>query len=138
MELAESQLILLPDIDRLAARKTIFLSQSLFPNVPVAHAGDDEDIQQSSAWADHALATLGRGATSVAELQQSAAAIVKECHGCCSQMTKSIAKIGCSGKFPNNAERDLFRLLELPVDTHSKFDNILVIVLYKPDFVWEG
>ena len=79
---------------------------------PSAHAGASEEI--STAWADHALSNLGRGATSVADLQQSAAAIVAESNGHVSSTTHGIARIGCSGKYPNNAERDLFRLLDLP------------------------
>ena len=77
-----------------------------------AHAGEEND---SSAWADHALATLGRGAMSVSELQQSAAAMVKECGGNCSSMTRAIAQLDCHGRYPANCERDLFRLLDLPI-----------------------
>lgn len=75
--------------------------------------GEEND---SSAWADHALATLGRGAMSVSELQQSAAAMVKECGGNCSSMTRAIAQLGCHGRYPANCERDLFRLLDLPIE----------------------
>ena len=48
---------------------------------------------------------------------EAAAACVAESGGHCSSLTRAIAKIGCSGRFPGNAERDLFRLLSLPVDS---------------------
>ena len=89
-----------------------------------AHAGEEHE---SSAWADHALATLGRGAMSVSELQQSAAAMVKECRGNCSSMTRAIAQLGCHGRYPANCERDLFRLLELPIaSSHLLWVYVLI------------
>ena len=66
---------------------------------------------------DHLLASLGRGATSCVEIQESAMAMVRESNGNCSAVTKAISRIGCSGKFPGNCERDLFRVLTLPVET---------------------
>lgn len=35
--------------------------------------------------------------------------------GTMSPLTQKLARLGCSGKFPNNVERDLFRALQLPV-----------------------
>ena len=67
-------------------------------------------------FADHLLASLGRGATSCSEIQESAMAMVMESNGNCSAVTKAISRIGCSGKFPGNCERDLFRVLALPVE----------------------
>ena len=67
------------------------------------------------AFADNMLSSLGRGATSCAELQEAAEAMVQESGGHCSQVTRAIAKIGSHGRFPGNAERDLFRVLSLPV-----------------------
>ena len=39
----------------------------------------------------------------------------KESRGNCHELTKRIAKTGCSGKWPANVERDLMSALELPV-----------------------
>ncbi|CAE7296075.1 unnamed protein product, partial [Symbiodinium microadriaticum] len=64
------------------------------------------------------LATLGRGATSVAELQKSAAAMVKESRGNCSAATKMMARAGTAGKHPGNIERDIMRHLGLPLQIH--------------------
>ncbi|CAE7508782.1 unnamed protein product [Symbiodinium sp. CCMP2592] len=64
------------------------------------------------------LATLGRGATSVAEMQKAAAAMVKESRGNCSSATKMMARAGTSGKHPNNIERDIMRHLGLPLPIH--------------------
>ena len=41
----------------------------------------------------------------------------KESNGNCSEITKKISKIGASGKFPANAERDLMTALDLPIVT---------------------
>ena len=79
-------------------------------------------------FADNLLASLGRGATTCHELQEAAQAMVLESEGHCSKVTRAIAKIGCSGKFPGNCERDLWRILSLPVETC--LCNILV--LYVP------
>ena len=43
-------------------------------------------------------------ATSTAELQKAAAAMVKESKNNCSDMTRMFAKAGTSGKFPGNVE----------------------------------
>lgn len=72
---------------------------------------------ESSEFADFLLATLGKGATSVSGLQTAAMAMVRESGGHCSQLTKKLARIGGAGAFPQNAERDLFRILELPIDS---------------------
>lgn len=40
----------------------------------------------------------------------------EESGGHCSELTKKLAGIGSHGRYPNNAERDLFRILQLPVD----------------------
>lgn len=104
-----------------------------------SHAGADDVNREgrgSTAWADHALANLGRGATSVADLQKSAAAIVIESGGNCSQTTKSIARIGSSGRFLNNAERDLFRLLDLPIASPSIEEHIFCHFKFTGIFLW--
>lgn len=67
-------------------------------------------------FADTLLASLGRGATSCAEIQEAAMAMVLESQGNCSHVTRAIARIGCNGKWPGNCERDLFRVLSLPVE----------------------
>ena len=67
--------------------------------------------EENMEFAHHLLSTLGRGASTCAGLQEAAAACVAESGGHCSSLTRAIAKIGCSGRFPGNAERDLFRLL---------------------------
>ena len=46
---------------------------------------------------------------------EAAAACVAESGVHCSSLMRAIAKIGCSGRFPGNAERYLFRVLSLPV-----------------------
>lgn len=71
------------------------------------------------AFADVMLASLGRGATTCSELQEAARAMVLESGGACSKVTRAIARIGSHGKFPGNAERDLFRALALPVVTQD-------------------
>ena len=43
-------------------------------------------------------------ATSTAELQRAAAAMVKESRNNCSDMTRQFAKAGCAGKYPGNVE----------------------------------
>ena len=77
---------------------------------PAGELGADE-----APFADVLLASLGRGATSCYELQEAAAAMVRESGGTCSSVTRAIARIGTSGKHPGNCERDLFRALSLPV-----------------------
>ena len=79
-----------------------------------SHAGcliNEENME----FAHHLLSTLGRGASTCAGLQEAAAACVAESGGHCSSLTRAIAKIGCSRRFPGNAERDLLRVLSLPV-----------------------
>ena len=68
------------------------------------------------AFADHLLASLGRGATSCVGIQEAAAAMCLEAGDHVSDTTKAIARIGTSGRHPWNCERDLFRLLSLPVE----------------------
>ena len=94
------------------------------PKNSISHAGaasssssrrDAASSIQSTVFADHLLSQLGKGAETCAGLQQAAAAMVLESDGHCSHMTKRMASIGSYGKHPRNAERDLFRLLDLPV-----------------------
>ena len=35
-----------------------------------------------------------------------------------SPLTRRLARLGAHGRYPNNIERDLFRVLELPVPVH--------------------
>ena len=86
----------------------------LIQSKPIAGEQLDEG---SAPFADHLLATLGRGASTCADIQEAAYAMLLESQGHCSKITRSIAKIGCWGKFPGNAERDLFRTLSLPVES---------------------
>ena len=79
-------------------------------------AGTGALNEASMPFADSLLASLGRGAQSCTQLQESAMAMVLESEGHCSSVTKAISKIGCSGKYPGNCERDLFNILSLPVD----------------------
>lgn len=72
--------------------------------------------EHQSAFADHILCNLGKGAESCAGLQQAAAAVVVESQGHCSQLTKQLASIGTAGANSRNCERDLFRLLRLPIE----------------------
>ena len=67
-------------------------------------------------FADYLLGSLGRGAMSRKDLQEAAHSVVLESHGNCSKVTKSIANIATHGQHPQNAERDLFRLLSLPCE----------------------
>ncbi|CAE7221914.1 unnamed protein product [Symbiodinium sp. CCMP2592] len=58
----------------------------------------------------------GKAATSCAELQRAAAAMVAEAgEDHVSEWTRKMSRIGCSGKYPGNCERDLFRALQLPI-----------------------
>lgn len=50
----------------------------------------------------------------------------KESHGNCHELTKRIAKTGCSGKWPANVERDLMTPLELPVASWQANSCILL------------
>ena len=54
----------------------------------------------------------------MAELQKSAAAMVKESRGNCSAATKMMARAGTAGKHPGNIERDIMRHLGLPLQIH--------------------
>ena len=54
-------------------------------------------------------------ASTAAELQQAAAAMIKETGGVASALTHRIAKAGCCGRYPNNVPRDIGRALELPL-----------------------
>ena len=72
--------------------------------------------EHQSAFADHLLCNLGKGAESCAGLQQAAAAVVVASQGHCSQLTKQLAGIGTAGANSRNCERDLFRLLRLPIE----------------------
>ena len=81
-----------------------------------ASSASFEGNQDSQEFADHMLSSLGRGATTCSELQEAAMAMVLESKGHCSTLTHAISKIGCSGKYPANCERDLFKLLDLPVE----------------------
>ena len=56
-------------------------------------------------------------ATSAAQLQQAALAMVRESRGRCSQATINFAKAGSWGKYPGNIERDLMRSLQLPIES---------------------
>ena len=82
---------------------------------------------RNSVFADHLLSQLGKGAESCAGLQQAAAAMVIESGGNCSNITKRMASIGSCGKHPRNCERDLFRLMDLPVVSWiSDWDNFAI------------
>ena len=87
----------------------------------LAGASSSSSMDMSSlantAYADHALVQLGKGAESCAGLQAAASAVVLESGGHCSWLTKRIASIGSFGRHPKNAERDLFRLLDLPIES---------------------
>ena len=93
-----------------------------------------EDMQ----FADYLLGSLGRGCRSCVDLQEAAHAMVLESGGSCSSVTRKISKIGACGRHPQNAERDLFRLLSLPCDAFFRlitcglnmfvFFNILKLV----------
>jgi len=74
-----------------------------------------EDMQ----FADYLLGSLGRGCRSCVDLQEAAHAMVLESGGSCSSVTRKISKIGACGRHPQNAERDLFRLLSLPCDPYN-------------------
>ena len=52
----------------------------------------------------------------------------KESQGHCSDLTKRIAKTGTSGKHPQNCERDLMTVLDLPVVTWQ-FSVVAVLVV---------
>ena len=88
------------------------------PSTATPIAGD-KVLDADSAYADHLLSTLGRGASTCAEIQESALAMLLESNGHCSNITRSIAKIGNWGKHPGNCERDLFRILTLPVESQA-------------------
>lgn len=88
------------------------MSLSLVSSGPIAGVIQDSDM----AFADNLLASLGRGATSCYELQESAQAMVIESGGSCSRVTRALARIGTHGRYPGNCERDLYRVLSLPVD----------------------
>ena len=55
------------------------------------------------------------------ELQQSAAAMIKESGGAASALTHRIAKAGCYGKHRNNVSRDIAAALELPLVSPSVY-----------------
>ena len=42
---------------------------------------------------------------------------LQESGGHCSDVTKRLARLGASGRYPGNCERDLWRALELPLDS---------------------
>ena len=56
------------------------------------------------------------------------AACSEESRGHCSQLTKKLASIGSRGRHPQNAERDLFRVLQLPLEPLPD-SNLLFSVL---------
>lgn len=89
------------------------------PTCQDSHAGAASSSKEleKTALADHLLCTLGEGSESCAGLQKSAAAAVTESSGHCSLLTRSLALIGASGKHARNAQRDLFRLLELLIES---------------------
>ena len=41
---------------------------------------------------------------------------LQESNGNCSTLTMRIASIGTGGKFPGNCERDLYNVLDLPLE----------------------
>eukprot|EP00435_Cladocopium_sp_Y103_P008588 s3618_g2.t1 len=72
------------------------------------------------SYADYLISSLGRGATSCAELQRAAQASVQEAQahgGHLSELTTKMARLGCYGKYPGNIERDLCSLLEIPIQS---------------------
>ena len=77
----------------------------------------DWTTRKNTAFADHLLKTLGKGAESCQGIQEAAQCVVEESNGNCSELTKRFAKIGTSGRNPQNCERDLFRLINLPVES---------------------
>ena len=77
----------------------------------------DWTTKKNTAFADHLLKTLGKGAESCQGIQEAARCVVEESNGNCSELTKRFAKIGTSGRNPQNCEGDLFRLINLPVES---------------------
>ena len=92
-----------------------------FPQDQVSFAGASSSASaaateiENTAYADHLLCQLGKGAESCAGLQAAAAAVVVESSGHCSYLTKRLALIGSAGTHAKNCERALFRLLNLPI-----------------------
>lgn len=82
-----------------------------------ACAGKAEIQSEDMQFADYLLGSLGRGCRSCIDLQEAAHAMVLESGGSCSSVTRKISQIGACGRHPQNAERDLFRLLSLPCDS---------------------
>ena len=89
--------------------------------VSICCAGASRDIdwtsRKNTAFADHLLKTLGKGAESCQGIQEAARCVVEESNGNCLELTKWFARIGTSGRNPQNCERDLFRLINLPVES---------------------
>lgn len=77
----------------------------------------DWTTRKNTAFADHLLKTLGKGAESCQGIQEAAQCVVEESNGNCSELTKRFARIGTSGTNPQNCERDLFRLINLLVES---------------------
>ena len=51
----------------------------------------------------------------------------QESGGQCSSITKKLARIGSAGRHPQNAERDLFRALELPIESRLTIGMFFVM-----------
>ena len=69
-------------------------------------------------------------ATSAAELQAAAHAMLRESRGECSSATKLFAKAGNYGKFKGNVERDIMRGLKLPLESCSFWMLLMYFISY--------
>ena len=99
----------------------------------------DWTTRKNTAFADHLLKTLGKGAESCQGIQEAAQCVVEESNGNCSELTKRFARIGTSGTNPQNCERDLFRLINLLVESwlyvFSFYIYIYMCVYYSKE-IW--
>ena len=55
----------------------------------------------------------------------------------CSLLTKRIAATGSYGRHPQNCERDLHRVLDLPLDARACFQDVLGLTFRSPGIVYE-
>ena len=101
----------------------------------------DWTTRKNTAFADHLLKTLGKGAESCQGIQEAAQCVVEESNGNCSELTKRFARIGTSGTNPQNCERDLFRLINLLVESwlyvFSFYIYIYVCLLQQRNLIYQ-
>ena len=99
---------------------TMPLQTTCYPNLGPGQLGQELAVHVHALAIHPTINNVNHNkVTSARGLQQSAAAMVRESKGACSNLTRKIARAGTDGKHGQNIERDITRALGLVLDACS-------------------